>query len=106
MQVPEELGRSKAVRGIVESIILSKKYAVPLAIISPWVAVGGVVAYVTEGRFNPEKHASLALDPANLLKHLSAFSEHSHDELPVTAESNDLARSAGSNTNVADDKAE
>jgi hypothetical protein len=75
-QVSGDLRRSKAVRGVVESIILSKKYVVPLVIFSPWVAVGGVVAYVTEGRFNPEKHVSLELGPVDLKEYLSGFSEY------------------------------
>ena len=74
-QVDGELARSKAVRGVVESIIMSKKYAIPLAIISPWAAVGSTVAYLTEGRFNPEKYASLIIEPGEILERLSEFSE-------------------------------
>ena len=83
-QVDGDIGRSKAVRGVLETFVMSKKYAVPLAIVSPWVAVGGVAAYVTEGRFNPEKHVSVVLDPVELKEHISAFSEYSHDEPPFT----------------------
>ena len=69
-QVNGELSRSTAVRGVMESIIMSKKYVVPLAIASPWVAVGGLAAYVTEGRFNPEKHTSVVLKPGELTEFL------------------------------------
>ena len=75
-QVDGELARSKAVRGVLESIIMSKKYVVPLAIVSPWVAAGGFVAYLTEGRFNPEKHASIVMEPNELLERLSGVSDH------------------------------
>ena len=74
-QVSGDLARSTAVRGVMESIVMSKKYVVPLVIVSPWVAAGGVVAYVTEGRFNPEKHTSVVLEPGELGERLSAFSE-------------------------------
>lgn len=90
-QVSGDLGRSKAVRGVMESIIMSKQYAVPLVIVSPWVAVGGVVAYVTEGRFNPEKHVSVVLEPVDLKEHLSAFSNYTRKESPVTADRDKLA---------------
>ena len=80
-QVDGELARSKAVRGVLESIIMSKKYVVPLAIISPWVAAGGFVAYLTEGRFNPEKYTSMVLEPDELLERLSGFSEYPPDEV-------------------------
>jgi len=82
LQVSGDLARSKKVRGVMESIIMSKKYVVPLAIVSPWVAAGGVVAYVTEGRFNPEKHTSEVLEPCELVERLSAFSEYPPDEPP------------------------
>jgi len=85
-QVSGDLRRSTAVRGVWESIVLSKKYVVPLAIVSPWTAVGGVAAYVTEGRFNPEKYASVELDPVELKEYLSMFSEHVIDASPVTAD--------------------
>ena len=74
-QVNGDLSRSTAVRGVIESIVMSKKYVVPLAVISPWVAGGGLVAYLTGGRFNPEKYASTVLEPGDLQESLSAFSD-------------------------------
>ena len=95
-QVSGDLGRSKAVRGVFETIVMSKKYVVPLVVLSPWVAVGGVVAYVTEGRFDPEKHVSMVLKPVGLKEHLLAFSEYAHpehtyDEPPVTVDPDEPA---------------
>jgi hypothetical protein len=57
-QVPGELGRSKPVRGVFESLLRSKKYALPLVVLYPWVATGGGIAYLVKGRFNPAKHAA------------------------------------------------
>jgi len=65
-QIQGSIKRSKAVRGVLESLIRSKKYALPLAVVYPWVAAGGTAAYVTGGRFNPEKHAALVYDPDEL----------------------------------------
>ena len=75
-QVRGDLARSTAVRGVFESIVMSKKYAIPLAIVSPWVAVGGLAAYLTEGRFNPEKHALTVLEPGDLLERFTEFYEY------------------------------
>ena len=69
-----------------ESLVMSKKYVVPLAVVSPWVAGGGAVAYVAGGRFNPEKHVFAVLGPVELNEYLSAFSEYARDESPVTVE--------------------
>jgi hypothetical protein len=77
-QVDGELARSNAVRGVAETIILSKKYVVPLVIASPWALVGGVVIYVTDGRFNPEKYVSVVLDPVELEEYLGRWSLTDH----------------------------
>ena len=74
-QMHGELSRSKAVRGVTETIIFSKKYLVPLAIVSHWVLAGGVAVYLADGMFNPEKHVSTVLKPVELSEYLSAFSE-------------------------------
>jgi hypothetical protein len=56
-QVPGTLRRSKPVHGVCESLVRSKKYAVPLVLLHPWVGASIATAYLTRGRFNPEKHA-------------------------------------------------
>jgi hypothetical protein len=71
-QVEGELGRSRPVRGVLESLVRSKKYIVPLAVTLPWVAVGGTVAYVTGGRFNPEKLATDPVEPRELARLLAS----------------------------------
>jgi hypothetical protein len=54
-QVPGSLRRSQKVDGVAESVVKSKKYVVPLAIINPIFAGGLAVAWATEGRFTPPK---------------------------------------------------
>jgi hypothetical protein len=51
-QVPGDLQRSHNIRGVCESLVRSKKYVVPLAILHPWVATGIVTGYLTGGRLN------------------------------------------------------
>jgi hypothetical protein len=57
-QVPGSVPRSTTVHGVVESLLKSKKYVVPVAIFEP-IAVGAMAAaYVTGGgRFDPKKNA-------------------------------------------------
>jgi hypothetical protein len=62
-QVPGSLDRSRAVHGVFESLMKSKKYAVPLVALHPLFAGGMVAAYLTGGRFNPAHHADGYYDP-------------------------------------------
>ena len=57
-QVAGNIKRSKSVNGVAEALVKSKKYVVPLAILSPYTVVGVGVAYFT-GRFNPKKNAEI-----------------------------------------------
>jgi hypothetical protein len=50
---------STRIRGVNEFPIRSKKYAVPLIVLQPWVAASAAMAYLTSGRFNPGRY-----DPA------------------------------------------
>jgi hypothetical protein len=62
-QVSGEIPRSHAVDGVVESLVKSKKYVVPLAVVYPeFTAVLGV-AYLTDGRFKPPKDAQETVLP-------------------------------------------
>jgi hypothetical protein len=65
-QVPGTLKRSTPARGVLESLVRSKKYVVPLALLYPWVATGSGVAYLTKGRFDPSKTASMVYEPVDL----------------------------------------
>jgi hypothetical protein len=57
-QVPGSIKRSKSADSVAEALLKSKKYLVPLAILSPYTACGVGVAYLT-GRFNLKKNAEI-----------------------------------------------
>lgn len=62
-QVPGDIPRSHRIDGVVESLVKSKKYVVPLAVLYPeFTAVLGV-AYLTEGRFSPPKDTATVMLP-------------------------------------------
>jgi len=54
-QVPGSIPRSHPIRGVVESMVKSKKYVVPLAILDPQLTAGLAIAYFTDGRFKIPK---------------------------------------------------
>jgi hypothetical protein len=56
-QVPGSLKRSTHVNGVVEALVKSKRYVVPLAILHPEFTGGLVVVYLSNGRFDPSKNA-------------------------------------------------
>lgn len=58
-QVPGTIRRSGPVDGIVEGLVKSKKYVVPLAILNPYVAGTLVAVYLGGGRFHPDPHAEV-----------------------------------------------
>ncbi len=81
-QVPGSVGRSHRPHGVVESLLKSKKYAIPLAplaIIHPFFAAGIVVTYLFSGRFQPPKSAETLTDPEQvqlLAQHYAEGEEH------------------------------
>jgi hypothetical protein len=50
-QVPGTIARSHTPRGIAESLLKTKKYAVPIAVFHPYFLAGIAVTYLTNGRF-------------------------------------------------------
>lgn len=58
-QVPGSIHRSDGVDGVIESFIRTKKFSVPLALLHPVIAGGLAAAYLTEGRFNPKRGATV-----------------------------------------------
>jgi hypothetical protein len=56
-QVPGNIPRSRAPRGVIESLLKTKKYLVPIAVLQPYFAVGIAVTYLTRGRFELAKNA-------------------------------------------------
>ncbi|MFI5118388.1 MAG: hypothetical protein ACHP8B_17005 [Terriglobales bacterium] len=65
-QVPGSVERSHTSHGVVESLLKTKKYAIPLAplaVVHPFFAAGVVVTYFFSGRFGPPKSAEVLSDP-------------------------------------------
>ena len=62
-QVPGTAARSKPVHGVLESLVKTKKYAVPLFIFHPWFSTGMFAAYLGTGRFNPNHYAFNTYEP-------------------------------------------
>jgi hypothetical protein len=54
-QVPGTVPRSHPVDGVAESLVKSKKYLLPMAVLAPEVTGGVVVAYLVEGRLKLPK---------------------------------------------------
>ena len=65
-QVPG-LKRSKPVHGVIESLVLAKKYVTPVLIFHPFLVAGVEAAYWTGWRFDPSKGA-LIFDPVRGLE--------------------------------------
>jgi hypothetical protein len=84
-QVSGTIPRSKPVDGVLESLIKSKKYVVPLALLSPEVVAGMVMVYMIGGRFHvpasdpeltwPLPAGTNAIGPDSAGRVLSAASE-------------------------------
>ena len=58
-QVPGTVARSHPVDGVAESLVKSKKYLLPLAVLAPEFTGGVVVAYLAEGRLKLPKNATV-----------------------------------------------
>ena len=58
-QVPGTLPRSTPVHGVVESVLKSKKYLLPVAVLHPIVTGCLAAAYVGDGRFDPTRKAMI-----------------------------------------------
>ena len=54
-QVPGTIKRSKPVDGVAQSLVKSKKYVIPMTILTPELTGGLVVAYLTKGRMELPK---------------------------------------------------
>ena len=56
-QVPGTIKRSKPVKGVAESLMKKKRYVIPMAILTPELTGGLVVAYLAKGRMELPKNA-------------------------------------------------
>lgn len=62
-QIPGNRPRSRSARGILESFVRTKRYALPLIVVQPWVPVGLAAGYLTSGRFNPHRLSAGPVEP-------------------------------------------
>ncbi len=58
-QVAGSVPRSHGVDGVAESLVKSKKYLLPLAVLSPEFTGGVVVVYLADGRLTLPKNATV-----------------------------------------------
>jgi len=65
-QVPGSIPRSHPINGVLESVVKSKKYVLPLAVLHPEVTAGFVVAYFADGRFHMPKNAETVMVPGEM----------------------------------------
>ena len=65
-QVPGTIRRSKHVHGVLESVLVAKKYMAPLFLLHPYISGGVLAAYLGHGRFDPSRNA-LVLDSTSRL---------------------------------------
>ncbi len=65
-QVPGTIRRSHPINGVVESLVKSKKYVVPLFVLSPQVTAGMIVAYLADGRFKAPKNSPREILPGDI----------------------------------------
>jgi hypothetical protein len=61
-QVPGTIRRSGKIRGVVEGLLKSKQYAIPLVVWQPYLVAALAGTYLTRGRFDPARN-SVVLDP-------------------------------------------
>jgi hypothetical protein len=86
-QVPGSIKRSHPIDGVVESVVKSKKYVLPLAVLTPEVTAGLVVAYLTDGRFKTPKDAAVETVPGQATtKTAQPASATTHGDLPGAIE--------------------
>ena len=58
-QVPGTMPRSTPVHGVIESVLKSKKYLLPAVAFHPIITGFLAAAYVSDGRFDPSRHAMI-----------------------------------------------
>ena len=82
-QVPGSIPRSHSVDGVVEALVKSKKYVVPLAVLRPELTAVMVVTYLINGRFEMPKDTVQTMVPGEDAKTLAGLSSKQKD-LPVS----------------------
>ena len=77
-QIPGSRPMSKPVYGVAESLLKSKKYAIPLLVLHPWITGGVAVAYFFNGRFNPDRQAQARYDAEQMSQPIEVVPTSSH----------------------------
>jgi hypothetical protein len=77
-QIPGSRSPSTRARGVLESLVRSKKYLLPLIAVQPWLPPGLAAGYLTTGRFNPNRYTATAYDPTELEQYARLSSDRSH----------------------------
>jgi hypothetical protein len=67
-QVPGSIPRSRHVDDVAEGLLKSKKYVIPLALLSPPVAGGVALLYLTEGRFSLKQNTAVSISPVKFIR--------------------------------------
>lgn len=62
-QLPGKIHRSSSIHGILDSVLETKKYVLPLAILHPAVAGSLIAVYLGGGRFHPGSRVEAVFDP-------------------------------------------
>ena len=74
-QVPGTAPRSSQVRSVLEALLKSKRYIVPLttlAVLHPYLGGGLALAWVGDGHFNPRRIADSAVGPGMIVQQLQS----------------------------------
>ncbi|HEX2327527.1 MAG TPA: hypothetical protein VHN74_02305 [Candidatus Angelobacter sp.] len=65
-QIPGSRPPSGRTRGVLESLVKSKKYILPLIAVNIWITPGLAAGYIAGGRFNPLHYAETVYEPFEL----------------------------------------
>jgi hypothetical protein len=89
-QIPGTLRRSKPIHGVLESVMASKKYMLPIVVLHPYIGGGLLVEYFGHRRFDPSHNALIMASDSQLSAPMSRdqrqtfqnrMEEMSHDAL-------------------------
>jgi hypothetical protein len=95
-QVPGTIPRSTPVHGVVESVLKSKKYLLPVAVLHPIVTGFLAAAYVGDGRFDPTRQALILESGRDLEQPLGSPQRRDYQhELNLLLSQNSLAEHHG-----------
>jgi hypothetical protein len=113
-QIPGTLRRSKPIHGVLESVMASKKYMLPIVVLHPYIGGGLLVEYFGHRRFDPSHNALIMASDSQLSAPMSRdqrqtfqnrMEEMSHDVLldapKLDATKLDASQSDPSKKNVA-----